>query len=46
MVEESELRSLIAAGGANLERSCRQAIDRANQNGGRDNITAVLAYHE
>jgi protein phosphatase len=46
MVEESELRSLISAGGADLERSCQQAIDRANQNGGRDNITAVLAYHE
>jgi serine/threonine protein phosphatase PrpC len=46
MVDESELRSLIAGGGADLERSCREAIDLANQNGGRDNITAVLAYHE
>jgi serine/threonine protein phosphatase PrpC len=46
MVDESELRSLISAGGADLERSCQDAIDRANQNGGRDNITAVLAYHE
>jgi protein phosphatase len=46
MVQESELRSLISRGGVDLERSCRQAIDLANQNGGRDNITAVLAYHE
>jgi PPM family protein phosphatase len=46
MVKDSELWSLISAGGADLERSCQQAIDRANQNGGRDNITAVLAYHE
>lgn len=46
MVEESELRSLISRGGVDLERSCRQAIDLANRNGGRDNITAVLAYHE
>jgi PPM family protein phosphatase len=46
MVKESELRSLISEGGANLERSCQQAVERANQNGGRDNITAVLAYHE
>jgi protein phosphatase len=46
MVEDSELRSLISQGGADLERSCREAIERANQNGGRDNITAVLAYHE
>ena len=46
MVEESELRSLISRGGVDLERSCRQAIDLANRNGGRDNITTVLAYHE
>jgi len=46
MVEDSELRSLISGGGADLERSCREAIERANQNGGKDNITAVLAYHE
>src|ERR1700681_3613746 len=46
MVEDSELRSLISQGGSDLQRSCREAIERANQNGGRDNITAVLAYHE
>ena len=46
MVEDSELRSLIAAGGADIERSCQEAIDRANQNGGKDNITAVLAYYD
>jgi serine/threonine protein phosphatase PrpC len=46
MLEDSELRSFIAAGGADIERSCREAIDRANQNGGKDNITAVLAYYD
>jgi serine/threonine protein phosphatase PrpC len=46
MVDESELRSLISGGGADVARSCQEAIDRANQNGGRDNITAILAYHE
>jgi len=46
MVEDSVLRSVIAGGGADIERSCREAVDRANQNGGRDNITAVLAYHD
>ena len=46
MVEDSVLRSVIAGGGADIERSCREAVDRANRNGGRDNITAVLAYHD
>jgi serine/threonine protein phosphatase PrpC len=46
MVEDSELRSFIAAGGADIQRSCREAIDRANRNGGKDNITAVLAYFD
>jgi serine/threonine protein phosphatase PrpC len=46
MVNESELRSLISGGGADVARSCQNAIDRANHNGGRDNITAILAYHE
>jgi protein phosphatase len=44
MVKDSELRALIAAGGADVEASCREAIDLANRNGGRDNLTAVLAY--
>jgi serine/threonine protein phosphatase PrpC len=46
MVDESELRSVISAGGADVQRSCREAVERANRNGGKDNITAVLAYHE
>jgi protein phosphatase len=46
MVEAAELQSVIADGGADIERTCREAIDRANRKGGRDNITAILAYHE
>src|SRR5260370_21871062 len=46
MVEAAELQSVIADGGADIERICREAIDRANRNGGRDKSTAVLAYHE
>ena len=46
MVDEAELHSLISGGGPDLERSCRQIMELANRNGGRDNITAVLAYHE
>src|SRR5262245_35783739 len=32
MVEDSELRSFIAAGGPDIQSSCREAIDRANRN--------------
>jgi PPM family protein phosphatase len=46
MVDHSELRALISQGGLNIEQSCREVVDLANQNGGRDNITAVLAYHD
>ena len=46
MVQDSELCSFIAAGGADIERSCEEAVDRANRNGGKDNITAVLAYYD
>ncbi len=46
MVADSELCSFIAAGGSDLERSCREAVDRANRNGGKDNISAVLAYYD
>src|SRR5262245_41728041 len=46
MVDDSELRSVISEGGADIEWSCREVVGRANRNGGKDNITAVLAYHE
>jgi protein phosphatase len=46
MVDNSELSSFIVAGGADIEGSCREAIARANRNGGKDNITAVLAYYD
>jgi serine/threonine protein phosphatase PrpC len=46
MLDDSELESVIAGGGENVEGICRDAIERANLKGGKDNITAVLAYHE
>jgi serine/threonine protein phosphatase PrpC len=46
MVNDSELLSIISKGGADIASSCRRLIERANQKGGKDNITAVLAYHE
>jgi PPM family protein phosphatase len=46
MVNDVALRSLISECGGDLERSCEEAVYLANRNGGRDNITLVLAYHE
>jgi len=46
MLEEAELQSVIAGGGSNVDRICREAIEHANRKGGKDNITAVLAYHD
>jgi len=38
-VKAAELQSVIADVGADIERTCREAIDLANRKGGRDNIT-------
>jgi serine/threonine protein phosphatase PrpC len=46
MLDDSELCSIIVAGGEDLQRSCQEAIDRANRKGGKDNITIVLAYYD
>ena len=46
MVDDVVLRSLISECGGDLEKSCEEAVYLANRNGGRDNITLVLAYHE
>jgi serine/threonine protein phosphatase PrpC len=46
MVDKADLHALISEGGGDLERSCEEAVFLANRNGGRDNITLVLAHHE
>ncbi|HTM51181.1 MAG TPA: protein phosphatase 2C domain-containing protein, partial [Bryobacteraceae bacterium] len=46
MVGDAELHAVIAAGGADVEQACREAIGRANLHGGKDNITAALAYYD
>jgi PPM family protein phosphatase len=42
MVKTPEL-TRIASGEASLEKACRALIDLANQNGGKDNVTVILA---
>jgi PPM family protein phosphatase len=42
-VPEGEIDALLA-GAADPERTCRALVDRALEGGGRDNITAIVAY--
>lgn len=41
MVEEKEILKIVN-NTSNLEKACQELIDRANQNGGEDNITVIL----
>jgi protein phosphatase len=42
MVEDSDISLTISNFGANLQAAAEQLVQRANENGGRDNISAVL----
>jgi protein phosphatase len=41
MVPDAEIREIVAAG-SDLEAACRALIERANDAGGRDNVTVVV----
>ncbi len=44
-VSDAEISAILAnANNKNLDRCCEELINRANNNGGRDNITVLLAY--
>jgi protein phosphatase len=45
MISDSEILSLVAAhaGSGDLEAACGKLIDRANELGGDDNVTVILA---
>lgn len=46
MINDVELKEVIEDANSDLEKLCRVLIDRANTNGGADNITVVLARVE
>ncbi len=46
MVKEERIRSLVLNGGEDLGRICRKLVEVANKNGGKDNISVVLAIHD
>ncbi len=44
MVEDEDIHLTITTFGANLDHVARQLIQLANDNGGRDNISVVMAH--
>jgi protein phosphatase len=43
MVEDEDIYLTIKSFGANLEETAKQLVDQANSNGGKDNISVILA---
>ena len=43
MLEDDDIRELLRSHGQDLKRLARELVDRANQNGGKDNVSVVLA---
>jgi PPM family protein phosphatase len=43
MLEDDAMAGILAQTGADLDEACRQLVERANANGGTDNVTVVLA---
>ena len=43
MVEDEDIHLTISTFGANLDTVAKQLIQLANENGGRDNVSVVLA---
>ncbi|MGZ8217907.1 Stp1/IreP family PP2C-type Ser/Thr phosphatase [Methylomagnum sp.] len=43
MVDEAEIQRIIESRGADLPKAVHELIDAANRNGGRDNISVILA---
>jgi len=42
MVEDEEILRIVEDNNKDLERACDMLVERANENGGKDNITVVL----
>jgi PPM family protein phosphatase len=43
MLEDAEIEQILAETGSDLDQAARRLIDQANENGGRDNVSVVLA---
>jgi PPM family protein phosphatase len=45
MLEDHHIEELILQGGTNVQAACEALVARANTNGGKDNISVILAYN-
>jgi protein phosphatase len=46
MISDEEILEIIARNKDDLEKACQELISSANQNGGEDNVTAILVKYE
>jgi PPM family protein phosphatase len=46
MVEDPDIKELILQGNTDLRAACEALVTRANANGGEDNTSVILAYHD
>ena len=46
MITDEQILEIISRSPENLEQACQELINTANQNGGEDNVTAILVRYE
>jgi protein phosphatase len=46
MLTDEEILSIINEHGEDIEKTVQSLVDRANEKGGKDNITVVLLLHK
>jgi PPM family protein phosphatase len=46
MVQDHHIAELIRQGGTDVQATCEALVTRANANGGKDNISVILAYRD
>jgi PPM family protein phosphatase len=46
MVEDYDIKELILQGDTDVRATCDALVTRANANGGEDNTSVILAYHD
>ena len=42
MISDEDILEIVRRNKDNLDQACQELIDTANQNGGEDNVTAIL----
>lgn len=45
MITDEDILTIISENSEDIEKACQALIDRANQNGGEDNVTAILVRY-